>query len=159
MLRCLSKKLMLPLLLQFGEFEISRMSLSKIWTGTVQHLHALGDFLSDLVRRPSVDHVQFSPSILGLSTRGCADKEVVFELSLEAILFYVVGEGSRDHSSRLLVQVLVSPQLYILGIPYAGEARPAHICSIGEKVDEVLRLGKLLQKGRLADTTLEKSGG
>lgn len=53
---------------------------------------ALGDILADLVRRPSLDHVEGSPAVLGLGTGRGADEEAVLELSLEVVLLDMVGE-------------------------------------------------------------------
>jgi hypothetical protein len=37
----------------------------------------LGDFLTDLMRRPALDHIEACPSVLSLSARGSTDEEVV----------------------------------------------------------------------------------
>lgn len=46
---------------------------------------------SDLMRTPPVNHIQSSPSILGLGSGGSAHEEGVSQLALEVILLDVVG--------------------------------------------------------------------
>jgi hypothetical protein len=56
----------------------------------------LRDLLTDLMRRPALDHVQSCPSVLRLSAGRCANEKVVLELTLEAVLLDMVGKGSWD---------------------------------------------------------------
>lgn len=60
-----------------------------------------GDFLADLMRSSSFDHVESGPSVLCLCSRRCTHKEVVLELSLESILFHMVGQGRWDFPVEL----------------------------------------------------------
>jgi len=57
-------------------------------------VNSLCNFLADLMRRPALDHVETGPSVLCLSARGSANKEVVLELTLEIVLLDMVGQGS-----------------------------------------------------------------
>lgn len=61
---------------------------------------SLGDLLSDLVRAPSLNHVQASPAVLRLCTGGSAHEERVLELSLQVVLLDVVCQGSWDFPTR-----------------------------------------------------------
>jgi hypothetical protein len=54
----------------------------------------LGNLLANLMRRPALDHVEASPSVLSLRARRSADEEVVLQLALEVVLFDMVGHGS-----------------------------------------------------------------
>jgi hypothetical protein len=56
----------------------------------------LCDILSDLVRASSLDHVVARPSVLGLGAGRGTNEEVVLELTLEAVLLYMVGQCSRN---------------------------------------------------------------
>src|SRR5687767_8145688 len=47
----------------------------------------------------------------------------------------------------------------LLRVTDTGEAGPANVGSIGEVLHEILRLAKLLQKCRVANTLLERRGG
>ena len=58
---------------------------------------ALGDFLADLMGAAAFNHVQTRPSALGLGSRGGANEEGIFQLTLQIVLLDVVGEGSGDH--------------------------------------------------------------
>jgi len=57
---------------------------------------ASSNFLADLVRGPTLDHVETCPSVFGLRTRGGANEKVVFELALQVVLFDMVSQGSGD---------------------------------------------------------------
>lgn len=52
---------------------------------------ALGNGLADLMGTPARDHIKFRPAVLGLSSGRGSDKKVVLELSLQLVLFDVVG--------------------------------------------------------------------
>jgi hypothetical protein len=54
-------------------------------------VNAFRNLFTNLMRRPALNHIQARPSVLSLCTRRCANKEVVLELSLEAILLDMVG--------------------------------------------------------------------
>lgn len=54
---------------------------------------AFRNLLADLVRSTSLNHVEFSPSIFCFSTRGGANKKVVLELALEAVLLDMISHG------------------------------------------------------------------
>jgi hypothetical protein len=71
----------------------------------------LGDFLTNLMRRPALDHIETCPSVLGLSTRGSTDKEVVLQLALEVVLLDMVGQSSGDFPIIVLVSVTLSSRL------------------------------------------------
>jgi hypothetical protein len=71
----------------------------------------LGDILADLVRASSVDHVERSPSVLGLGTSRGTDKERVLHLALEVVLLDIVGHSSRN--LPIIVEIdLVSALFY-----------------------------------------------
>jgi len=57
---------------------------------------AFCNLLADLMRRPTLNHVQTSPSVLSLSARRGTDKEIILHLSLKVVLFHMVGQGGRD---------------------------------------------------------------
>ena len=57
---------------------------------------AFCNLLADLMRRPTLDHVQTSPSVLSLSARRGTDKEIILHLALKVVLFYMIGQGGRD---------------------------------------------------------------
>jgi hypothetical protein len=54
-------------------------------------IDALCNFLANLMRRPALNHIQPRPSVLCLSARRCANKEIVFELALETVLLDMIG--------------------------------------------------------------------
>jgi hypothetical protein len=56
------------------------------------------NFLADLVRGSSLDHIEARPSVLGFGAGRCTHEEVVFQLALESVLFDVVGKGNGDFS-------------------------------------------------------------
>ena len=53
-------------------------------------IDTLRNLLSDLMRTPSLNHIQPRPSVLRLSTRRSADEQIVLHLALEVILLHVV---------------------------------------------------------------------
>lgn len=52
----------------------------------------LGDGLADLMGTPALNHIKSRPAVLGLSSGRGSDKKAVLELSLQVVLFDVVGE-------------------------------------------------------------------
>jgi hypothetical protein len=58
---------------------------------------ALCDILADLMRTSPLDHVVACPSVLSLCARRGADKKVVLQLTLEAVLLDVVGQCGGNH--------------------------------------------------------------
>jgi hypothetical protein len=52
----------------------------------------LGNFLSNLMRASTTDHVQLRPSVFSLGSRGGSDEETVFQLSLEIVFLDMVGK-------------------------------------------------------------------
>lgn len=86
------------------------MLVEKVDTARV---NTLGDVLADLMRASSVDHVERSPSVLGLGTSRCTDKERVLHLALEVVLLDIVGHSRRNHP--IVVEIdLVSALFYSL---------------------------------------------
>jgi hypothetical protein len=61
-----------------------------------------GNCLANLVRRSALNHIQASPSVLGLSTRGCPNEQAISQLPLQVVLLYVVGEVGGDLSIGLV---------------------------------------------------------
>lgn len=59
-------------------------------------IDALRNLLSNLMRRPPLNHIQPRPSILRLRTRGRADEKIVLELPLEVVLLDMVCQGRGD---------------------------------------------------------------
>lgn len=118
---------------------------------------SLCDFLSDLVRAAALNHVQAGPAALGLCAGGGTDKQVVLQLSLEAVLLDVVCESSGNHPG-FEVNVLRSTSndlCYILGVPNTGETGPADVRAIGEVVNEILSFGELLEVGWAPHTAFQ----
>jgi hypothetical protein len=68
----------------------------------VSVVDTFGNLLSDLVRRPALDHVEARPSVLCLGAGRGANEKVVLELSLEVVVLDVVCEGSRDLPEEML---------------------------------------------------------
>jgi hypothetical protein len=62
----------------------------------VSVVDTLRNLFPDLMRRSPLDHVQTCPSVLGLGTRRRTDEKVIFQLTLQVVLFNMVGQGSRD---------------------------------------------------------------
>jgi len=58
------------------------------------------DVFANLMRSTALDHVELSPSVLGLSSRAGTNEEVVLELPLEIVLLDMVGERGGDLSGR-----------------------------------------------------------
>lgn len=54
------------------------------------------NLLADLMRRPTLNHVQTSPSVLSFSARRRTDEKIVLQLALKVVLFDMVGQGGRD---------------------------------------------------------------
>jgi hypothetical protein len=69
-------------------------------------IDTLRNLLANLMRRSSLDHIQSRPSVLSLRTRRCTNKEVVFELALQAIAFDMIRESGRDFP------ILLSARIY-----------------------------------------------
>jgi hypothetical protein len=69
----------------------------------------LSNLLTNLMRRPALDHVQSCPSVLCLGARRCANEKIVLELALQAVLLDMVGEGSWDFP--VLCVSIPSPRL------------------------------------------------
>lgn len=63
----------------------------------VAGVDSLGDFLSNLVRAAALNHVQVRPTALGVCAGGGTDKQVVLQLSLEAVRLDVIGQRIGDH--------------------------------------------------------------
>lgn len=57
---------------------------------------SLGNFLSNLVRTSSLDHVESRPTILRLCTGRRPDEKGVFQLTLQVVLLDVVRQCSGD---------------------------------------------------------------
>lgn len=55
-------------------------------------INPLRNLLSNLMRRPSFNHIQPGPPILRLRTRRRADEKIVLELTLKSILLDVVRQ-------------------------------------------------------------------
>lgn len=90
--------------------EHGQVLVEKVDTARV---NTLGDVLADLMRASSVDHVERSPSVLGLGTSRCTDKERVLHLALEVVLLDIVGHSRRNHP--IVVEIdLVSALFYSL---------------------------------------------
>lgn len=85
---------------EHGQMLVEKVDASRV--------DSLGNILADLVRASSVDHVESSPSVLGLGTCRGADEEGVLHLALEVVLLNVVGHGSWDlpvgESARFLLR-------------------------------------------------------
>ena len=56
-------------------------------------VYTFGNFFSNLMWCPALNHIQPSPSVLRFCTRGSADEEIVLEFTLEAVFLDMVGEG------------------------------------------------------------------
>ena len=57
---------------------------------------SLGDFLSNLVRAATLNHVQASPAVLSVGAGGGTDEQVVLQLSLEVVVLDMVCESDGD---------------------------------------------------------------
>lgn len=71
----------------------------------IEELHltridALGDLLADLMRTPTLDHVETRPAVLGLRARRRADEEGVLQLALERVLLDVVRQRRGNLPTR-----------------------------------------------------------
>lgn len=53
-------------------------------------VNTLGNFFAYLMRRPSFNHVETSPSVLRLGTRTRAHKKVILQLALKAVTLNMV---------------------------------------------------------------------
>ena len=62
----------------------------------VSIVDALGNLLSNLMRRAPFDHVKSRPPILSFGTRRSTDKEVVLQLTLQIVLLDMIGQGGGD---------------------------------------------------------------
>jgi hypothetical protein len=58
---------------------------------------SLGDFLSDLMGTASLNHVQSCPTVLRLGAGRGTDEQIVLQLTLQAVLFDMVGHGNWNH--------------------------------------------------------------
>jgi hypothetical protein len=70
----------------------------------IRLINTPGNLLSNLMRAPPLNHIQFRPTILRLSPGGRAHEKGVFHLSLQAILLYVIREHFGDLSTFKLHQ-------------------------------------------------------
>lgn len=118
-------------------------------------IDAFGNVLADLVRRPALDHVESSPTVLRLSAGRRADEESVLELALQPVLLNVVGQEGRNLPARGVKSYEISiirasskprSEEAVLGIANAREAGPADVGAIGEVVKKVLGLAELFQQ-------------
>jgi hypothetical protein len=66
---------------------------------------SLGDFLSDLMRAATLNHVQACPAVLGISAGGSTDEQVILQLSLEVVLLDMVCESCGDDPERLTLEL------------------------------------------------------
>ena len=60
----------------------------------------------NLMRTPTLDHVQPCPSIFCLGSAGRSNKQGILELPLEVILLHVVGKGCGHLSERVFVRFI-----------------------------------------------------
>jgi hypothetical protein len=54
-------------------------------------VNTLCNLLSNLMRRPALNHIQPRPTVLSLCSGRRANEEIVLELTLKAILFDVIS--------------------------------------------------------------------
>lgn len=84
----------------------------------------LGDLLSDLVRAPSLNHVQASPAVLRLRAGGGAHEEGVLELALQVVLLDVVCQGRWDFSTQTARLAMPCFQMTVKINTYLGYPTP-----------------------------------
>lgn len=76
----------------------------------------VSDSSTDLVRSTLLEHVKISPSRLDVNIGGSTDEKLESKLTLEVILFYVIGQCSGNS----------------LGASDTGETRPANVLTVLE---------------------------
>lgn len=117
-------------------------------------IKALGDFLADLMRAATLDHVQPGPAVLCFRAGRSSHEEGVLQLPLQIILLNMVCEGGGNfpEDTPLATKRCQRTQTDdILGIPNASKPRPADIRAIGEVADQILRLSQFAEVGGSLD--------
>ena len=83
--------------------EHAKMLVEEVYPAFID---AFCNVFPNLVRTPTLDHVQPCPSIFCLGSAGRSHKQGVLELPLEVVLLHMVGKGCGHLSRRVVVRLI-----------------------------------------------------